>query len=154
MKNEETTETRAQRLSSHPWSNESHLQQRPEWIWSKERRQETDPKEEGTETIKMVDMNDRTVLKDKKKEMQIRRAILRFEKPLDKWPPEKTTTEGRLFIITFEWFLSSYSTSHIAMYSVKDKKTEETYKAKHYLGNQYFDRSTGWLIERMIEHEW
>ena len=96
-------------------------------------------------------MNDRTVLKDKKKEMQIRRAILRFEKPLDKWPAEGTTVEGRTFVITFNWYLPDYSASHIAMYTVKDKKTEEIYRAKHYLGNRYFDRSQGWLIEKMIE---
>ena len=54
MRNEETS---AQRFSSYPWSKESHLQQRQEWIWNKERREETDPEEETESTSSMVDMS-------------------------------------------------------------------------------------------------
>ena len=96
---------------------------------------------------------------EKKKDMQIRRAIMQLEK---KHTINKDTigVEGfssreikgikldtKLFTITISYSLSqTYRAGACVVYSVFDKIEKTHYTATHYFPNQFFDNTFGWYI--------
>ena len=82
---------------------------------------------------------------DKKREMQIRRAILKFEKGFDNWPDSPRFLETRFFKITYKFHIDgNFGVSAESTYYVIVKEDNCVYGVRHWLGNPQFDRSTGW----------
>ena len=99
---------------------------------------------------------------DKKKKMQIRRAILKFEKEKKLWPPSylgdaehQNSLDGiekdyRNFHIKIHLGIpNSYHDGGSIIYIVNDKKTNIKYRVKHYFPNVSFCNVYDWYIEEI-----
>lgn len=98
---------------------------------------------------------------EKKKQMQIRRAILRFEKEQNIWPPnylafsheEDKKLDGmekdtHKFHIRIRLGVSdSFYNGGSVIYDITDHETDIKYKVKHYFPNVHFDNTYGWHIQ-------
>lgn len=101
-----------------------------------------------------------------KKEMQIRRAILKFEKDQNIYAPfylgngehqnsmDGKETETRLFKLrVIVGIPGCYHTGGHVAYDVYDKKEEMRYKVRHYFPNKQFANYYGWHLEKTEETE-
>lgn len=98
---------------------------------------------------------------EKKKEMQIRRAILKFEKEQDIYPPnylafsheEDTKLDGmekdtrKFHIKILIGIPNDYHSGGYVVYIVTDHETSIKYKVRHYFPNVHFDNTYGWHLE-------
>ena len=99
-----------------------------------------------------------------KKEMQIRRAILKFEKEQNIYAPhylgniehqksmdgkETETQSFKLRVIV--GIPGSYHAGGHVSYEVYDKKEDKKYKVRHYFPNVNFDNTYGWHLEELIK---